>query len=470
MLPVAVMTIVVSLALLVAVPIAVEWQIGRIRSERIGRVDVAEREVNELAFTLAREMALLRGFLFDGDTLLLRSYSAMRDHEENVVSILGGLDPLLAPPLSGLWRETRVAMTRWHGVADRDVRVLSQGTAPEPTPAQAFGRSQYEDALATINELREALALSRRDALEELQQAERFGLGATSGLAVLAALATALVVWLGRRVRRYANRVRDALAETLHANESRARLMRGVAHDLRNPVNAVTLSAQMLEEGLHGPLSSDQQSVVQRIQTAAGRVMELLEDLQELSQAESGQLRLDFERVDLATLLRTIGEAQREVATSAGIEVRLDVPSELTVTADASRVRRIVDNLVGNAIKFTPVGGVVSVQASRTDTGPNEQVEPWVAVQISDTGPGIPASESDRVFEEFLRLAGRDKGQPGSGIGLAISRQLARLMGGEITLESEEGRGATFILWLPFTETASASQVAGEASLPRAGL
>src|SRR5690606_15482449 len=102
MLPVAVMTIVVSLALLVAVPIAVEWQIGRIRWERIGRVDVAEREVNELAFTLAREMALLRGFLFDGDTLLLRSYSAMRDHEENVVSILGGLDPLLAPPLSGL--------------------------------------------------------------------------------------------------------------------------------------------------------------------------------------------------------------------------------------------------------------------------------------------------------------------------------------------------------------------------------
>jgi PAS domain S-box-containing protein len=234
--------------------------------------------------------------------------------------------------------------------------------------------------------------------------------------------------------------------ELERVTESRARLMRGFSHDLKNPLGAADGHAQVLAEGVLGELSQQQLESVQRIRRSIHNSLDLIEELLELARAESGQITLELARTDVAAVAREAAQDFQAQATEAGIALVVNAPDTLLVETDSRRVSQILHNLISNCVKHV-ARGTVTVTVETKARGPAARPGEWVALSVTDTGPGIPEEKYEEVFQEFARL---DPSAPhGTGVGLAISRRIARLLGGDITLSSEPGRGSTFTLWLP---------------------
>lgn len=250
--------------------------------------------------------------------------------------------------------------------------------------------------------------------------------------------------------------------------ESRARLMRGFSHDLKNPLGAADGHADLLESGVLGELQPKQRDSLRRIRRTIGDALGLIDELVELARAESGQLELRLVDVPVGRISREVVDEQMPRAEAKGLRLTIDDRPAPAAVADAARVRQILANLVTNAIKYTPEGMVtVRVGTERRPVGELQAVTvlgrrhddavlkpvvagnamhaPWVRIDVEDTGPGIPAEQQARMFEEFSRLS---TDTPGAGLGLAISRSLAEAMGGSITVRSKPGEGSCFTLWL----------------------
>jgi signal transduction histidine kinase len=202
---------------------------------------------------------------------------------------------------------------------------------------------------------------------------------------------------------------------------------------------------------VYGELSGDQRESVKRLRDCIRGALALIDDLHELARVEAGALAVTRAPVDLELLVERLGEEYGAAARASGLslEIILDTGPFVVVTSDV-RVRQIVSNLLSNAIKYTDDGGVTLRLGRRTDGGSADERR-WVAIAVSDTGPGIPADKLGLLFQEFSRL--NEHGKRGAGLGLAISRLLAQALGGYIAVESELGRGSTFTLWLPMGES-----------------
>lgn len=204
--------------------------------------------------------------------------------------------------------------------------------------------------------------------------------------------------------------------------------------------------AQVLEEGVNGDLSEKQLESVGRIRRSIGTSLRLIQDLLDLARAEAGQLELERTRTDIAHAAHEVVEDFRAQAAEAGLALEVRAPDPLIVDTDPTRVRQILANLLSNAVKYTAKGRVTITVEVRPD-GTAFRPGDWLAASVMDTGPGIPENRLQQVFQEFSRLGPEDR--RGTGVGIAISRHLARLLGGDITVQSEIGRGSTFTLWLP---------------------
>jgi signal transduction histidine kinase len=226
--------------------------------------------------------------------------------------------------------------------------------------------------------------------------------------------------------------------------EEKGRFLRGVAHDLKNPLGAIDAYAQLLEAGVRGPMPDEQLVFVGRIRRVTQECVGIIQDLLHLAKAEARQLRIDRRATDLAQLVHEATDDYRAAVDAGGFALSLSLADDLdAVHTDGRRVREILGNLLSNALKHTPRGGRMEVRLEeRHDRGAQ-----WVVLEVSDSGPGIPPEERERIFAEFHRLS--PERVHGSGIGLAISRQIARLLGGDLTVGGEPGRGAVFTLWLP---------------------
>jgi len=222
--------------------------------------------------------------------------------------------------------------------------------------------------------------------------------------------------------------------------------MRGFSHDLRNPLGVADAQAWMLEEGGKlGQLSDRQRQSVGRIRRAIQSSLRLIDDLLELSRAESGEVEVKPVEVDVTQVAREAVDDFQAPAVAAGLTLEIHAPNALAASTDPARVRQILANLLSNAVKYAAKGPVTVEAAQRHDEGPH--VGDWIALSVRDSGPGIPREQCEAVFEEFTRLD--PHAQPGAGIGLAISRRIARRLGGDLTLASDEGGSSTFTLWLP---------------------
>ena len=246
-----------------------------------------------------------------------------------------------------------------------------------------------------------------------------------------------------REARADAERRREELERV---TESRTRLMRGFSHDVKNPLGAADGYAALLEEGIGGELSDAQRQSIRRIRRSLQMSLRLINDLLELARAEAGQLDLKVQRLDVAELVREVAEDFRGQIDAAGLTLEVRASDPLPADSDPTRVRQILSNLVSNAVKYTREGRITVDVCRRVGIdapGPGE----WAAVEVTDTGPGIPPEKRETIFQEFTRL---DPNAPhGAGVGLAISRRIARILGGDVTVASEVGRGSTFRLWLP---------------------
>lgn len=264
-------------------------------------------------------------------------------------------------------------------------------------------------------------------------------LGPMRTFAALAALALRKTVLLEQ------SRARQRALQ--QAAESRARLLRGFSHDVKNPLAAADGHAAILVEGIVAGHEGQLESA-RRIRGSIRSALDLIDDLVELGRAEAGQLQIRRAPVNIGTLVASTAADFRAAAAAAGLTLETRIASDLPeIETDAARVRQVLDNLLSNAIKYTPRDGRIVLTVSIRDGRRGRDSSRWVTIAVMDSGPGIPPDQRRRLFQEFTRLDPDSK--PGAGLGLAISQLIARLLGAEISLASDVGVGSTFTLWLP---------------------
>jgi len=228
-------------------------------------------------------------------------------------------------------------------------------------------------------------------------------------------------------------------ASLARASEAKSRFLTSVSHELRTPMNAILGFTDALLAGVDGPLNEDQRASLGWVQRGGRDLLGLINEILDLSKIEAGRLTIDAQPFDPSELVESVVAQHRSLAAQKGIGFSWqDTGAPAEVVLDRQRVRQILVDLFGNALKFTRTGEV-HVEAGGAD-------ESAFKVAVRDTGPGIAPDQHEAIFEEFRQAEGEEGG---TGLGLAISRRLARAMAGDVTLESEPGRGSTFLLTLP---------------------
>ncbi len=249
-----------------------------------------------------------------------------------------------------------------------------------------------------------------------------------------------------RRARADAER---ASAEAAAASRAKSQFLATMSHELRTPLNAISGHVQLVELGLHGPVTEEQREALHRAQRAQRHLLGLINDVLNLARIEAGRVDYRPTEFDVAELAHDVAPLVEPQLVAKGITFALEVPEAhaLVAWADREKASQVLLNLLGNAAKFTDAGGHVTLEARAEEGGTG----PISVLRVRDTGRGIPAEDRARIFEPFVQLdAGYARQQEGTGLGLAISRDLARGMGGDLTLAtSTEGHGSVFAFTLP---------------------
>jgi len=226
------------------------------------------------------------------------------------------------------------------------------------------------------------------------------------------------------------------------ANRAKNDFLAVMSHELRTPLNAIVGYAELLHDGVAGPVNETQREQLDRVQLSARHLVELVDEILSFSRSESGQDNIRHAPVDVAQVTREAGALVEPVAAAKGLTFSVDAPNEsVTFVSDAAKVRQVLVNLLSNAIKFTDEGEIVL--ASHVEDG-------RVVFEVRDTGIGIAPQHQQQVFETFWQVdqsATRRVG--GAGLGLSVSRRLARALGGDLSVESALGKGGRFRFWVP---------------------
>jgi signal transduction histidine kinase len=217
-----------------------------------------------------------------------------------------------------------------------------------------------------------------------------------------------------------------------------------VSHELRTPLTAVEGLSDNMLDGLTGPLNDKQVRYITGIKESAERLARLIDDLLDLAIIESGRLELKPASFSAVSLIDEVADTLRPVAEEKSIQLETDARDpNLTIWADRDKVIQVITNLVGNAVKFTPAAGTIKVEVEHDDAG-------WVQVSVADTGPGIAPEVGDRIFEEFYQSSQTNgEKSKGVGLGLAISKKLVEMHGGQIGVRTMVGKGSTFFFTMP---------------------
>ena len=239
-----------------------------------------------------------------------------------------------------------------------------------------------------------------------------------------------------RRLSESFNRMVDELAS---ADQQRRNMTADVAHELRTPIHILRGNLEGLLDGVYEATPTQIESMLDETRLLS----RLVDDLQTISLAEAGQLPLHFEQVNIAELLADVQTSFSGQAEELGVNLTVDVDdADLTINADAGRLDQVLGNLVGNALRYAPAESCLRLEAESSPMG--------VRLRIRDEGQGIPPEDIPFIFDRFYRAdKSRTRQEGGSGLGLAIAKQLIQLHHGKISVESELGKGTTFVIDLP---------------------
>ena len=236
--------------------------------------------------------------------------------------------------------------------------------------------------------------------------------------------------------------LRELNAELVRANQLKSQFLANMSHELRTPLNAIIGFAEAIRDGVAGEPSGEQREFAEDIAQAGRQLLELINNILDLSRFEAGAMELNLAPCDVGGLVDEVLRILRDLARRKDIELKADVePRPLELTADPIQLKQVLYNLLANSIKFTDPGGRVEVQA--------RQDRQFVRIGVSDTGIGIAPEDLVAVFEEFRQVdPSLRREHEGSGLGLALVKRLVELHGGEISVESQPGKGTTFTVTL----------------------
>ncbi|MFC1931354.1 sensor histidine kinase [Chloroflexota bacterium] len=235
----------------------------------------------------------------------------------------------------------------------------------------------------------------------------------------------------------------NSMAENLeHDKQLQRNMIADIAHELRTPLSNLKGYLEAVRDGVIKPDAD----AIRSLDEEASLLSRLVDDLQELSLAESGELRLDFHLKDIGELINQTVTATKTQAVKKGISVSIDLPDKLSaVNIDSHRISEVLRNLLENALAHTTKGGTITVSAREQDK--------WIEVSVIDIGEGIPAEDLPNIFERFYRVdKSRTRATGGGGLGLTIARRLVEAHGGEIKAHSKPGKGSCFSFTLPVSE------------------
>jgi signal transduction histidine kinase len=346
---------------------------------------------------------------------------------------------------------------RWAMIAHDGRMIASIGAATPGSSLTAATRVRLagDTLMLTVAHAREG----------KVQRTALWAVGAAALLALMAALARERRQ--GLRVAARTSELERLYQEVARSNRMKSEFLANISHELRTPLNAIVGFVEMLREGVYGALTPRQALPVDRIAASATHLRLLVDRLLDIAKIAAGRVDMHFESLVLRPFVLNVASEMESLIAERGLALSIGIgPSVPRVRTDQTHLRQILINLIGNAVKYTTTGGIQIRARFSGDAGvpqtddaevpldprlpdPNK---PWVALQVSDTGIGIPRDDLERIFDEFEQVnAGprTDSARRGTGLGLAISRRLARLLGGDITVVSEVGRGSTFTVWLP---------------------
>ena len=222
-------------------------------------------------------------------------------------------------------------------------------------------------------------------------------------------------------------------------NRLRSVFLASISHELRTPLTSIIGFTRMILQGRIGEINEEQEKQLNIIMNSANHLQELINDIIDLSRIEADKLDIRKERFDLIEEFMKLREIFLVAAENKGLDIYMDVPENLPIVNDKKRINQILVNLIGNAIKFTDKGRIsVKIQESNT----------IVKISVEDTGPGIKEEDLKKLFKPFRRIIDPGKKVEGTGLGLYFSKKLAILLGGDIHVTSEFGKGSTFTLVL----------------------
>ncbi len=457
------------------------WNIHDVtdRENSIRHTDRIKLVAAALLAQLSTSRSSVSKYVLSGDTADVEQYRAAADTTHRDLAELRTLtrdNERQQPRIDAL---DRLATARFADIDSTLAVLRSQGSAAATAMSPVPGRALMDTARAvgaamTADE--DMLLMRRSEALSRLRSVTVTVLGLGTAIALLLGAlantyllrAAALDARQNARLRRQAmeleaqnDQLQDQAAEMEiqadqlqrqaleleSASTAKSDFLTSMSHELRTPLNAISGYADLLEAGIRGPLLPAQLEDIRRIRRAGAHLLALINDILNVARLEAGHVDLASEAVLVEPVLIEAAAMLEPQAQTKGVAFeRVRCDSACTVVGDRDRILQILLNLLSNAVKFTATGGHVTLVCEGTDSGAGGRV----CIVVRDTGRGIPADQMLRIFEPFVQVGRKLSGtEEGAGLGLTISRDLARAMRGDLTVESRESVGSTFTLVLP---------------------